>query len=245
MNTMNPMKLTPQFPPLLAGMAAGPANPFVVACDQARKGVDPGLLVWSVGSERLRAALVLTPETPLREAMAGFAAAAVGLQNALGALAPAETAVQFDWPDGIRINGGLAGCLRAAASHQDPGEMPDWLMVGFDLTLELPADFEPGETPDHTALYLENCRDLCPVELLEAWARHTLVWITDLQEPQGRQSLHGEWQGLIRGKGKTLPLPFAPGQSGEIIGFDENFGLLVKTDHETRLIPLSDILEKR
>lgn len=238
------MTLTPRFPPLISGMAAGPANPFVVARDQARKGVDAGLLVWSIGSERLRAALVLAPDEPLRTSMVALGAAAVGLQNALGTLAPAETAVQFGWPDIIRLNGGRAGCLRVAASHDDPNARPDWLVVGFDLTLELSADFEPGQTPDHTALYLENCRDVSGLELLEAWARHSLIWITEMTDPQGRTRLLTEWQGLIWGRDKAQPVPFAPKTMGHILGFDEDFGLVIKTDDQTRLIPLTQMLQK-
>lgn len=237
------MRLTPQFPPLFAGMAAGPANPFVVACDQARQGVDAGLLVWSIGPERLRAALVLAPDTPLRDAIAGLAAVTVGFQNALGALAPAETAVQIGWPDGIRINGGLAGCFRVAASTTNPDEIPDWMVVGFDLTLELPADFEPGETPDHTALFSEHCRDVDCVDLLEAWARHSLLWINELFEPGGRQKLHTEWQGLLWGTDRALPVPFDAAATGHIIGCDADFGLLIKVSDDTRLIPLTQMIE--
>ena len=84
--------LVPSFPPLLKGMAAGPANPFKIACDQARRGVDAGLVAWSAGEDRMRAALVLAPDEPLEAAMAAYIASGVGMQNALGAHAPAETA---------------------------------------------------------------------------------------------------------------------------------------------------------
>ncbi|HCB53357.1 MAG TPA: hypothetical protein DEP41_05900, partial [Rhodobacter sp.] len=71
------MNLVPRFPPLLHGLATGPTNPFTVACDQAKEGVDAGLLTWSVGFDRMRAALVLAPETALEVAMIGYGATAV------------------------------------------------------------------------------------------------------------------------------------------------------------------------
>ena len=136
--------LLPSFPPLMTGLATGPANPFSVACTEAEKGTDAGLLAWSLSPERLRAALVLAPEVALEPAMAALCACAVGLQNALGTLAPPETAVHLDWTGGIRINGGHAGGLHIAASTRDPAATPDWLVIGLELTLTLPDRLEPG-----------------------------------------------------------------------------------------------------
>lgn len=239
------MNLVPRFPPLLTGLATGPANPFVVACDQARRGVDAGLLAWSVGSERLRAALVLAPETPLEEAMAGFVACAVGIQNALGVTTPAETAVHLQWGGGIRVNGGHCGSLHLTASTRDPHKVPDWMVIGLDLTLELPADFEPGQTPDWTALYAEGCGEVDPVELIEAWARHTLVWINEIETPEGRASLHREIEGLLWQKGEQTTLRAGANvMTGTFLGMDENFGALIKMgDGDTRLMPLSATIE--
>jgi hypothetical protein len=239
------MNAAPRFPPHLTGLATGPANPFAVACDKARRGVDAGLLAWSVGPERLRAALVLAPETALEPAMAGFVACGLGLQNALGALAPPETAVHLEWSGGVRLNGGHAGGLHMAASTRDPRATPDWLVVGLDLTLALPADFEPGETPDWTALAAEGCADIEPVDLLEAWARHSLVRISDLDSPGARAGLHRDWQGLLWNLGKTVSVPVGTSRhEGKFLGCDEAFGMIFSlTAGGTRLVPLSDLLE--
>ncbi len=238
------MTVVPRFPPLLTGLATGPANPFVVACDKARRGVDAGLLAWSAGPERLRAALVLAPETPLGRAMAGYVACAVGVQNALGALAPAETAVHLEWSGGVRLNGGHVGGLHVAASTRDPAAAPDWMVVGLDLTLTLPGDFEPGETPDWTSLTDESCGEIVPVELLEAWARHALVRISDIDEPGARESLHREWRGLLWRLGKTVSVPAGGTRhEGIFLGCDEDFGMLLRSGEDTRLIPLTDLIE--
>ncbi len=243
------MTLAPVFPPLLKGMAAGPANPVLIAIAQAERGVDAGLLVWSQTEERLRAALVLAPDTPLEPAMAGLIACAVGMQNALGALAPPETAVHIDWTGDLRLNGAHVGGLRAICPRVPAGQMadwiPDWMVVAVDLTLRLPDRLEPGQTPNWTALDQEGCGEIESITLLEAWARHSLLWLNGLDEPQGRQSLYREWKGLVWNLGKEISLPLQ-GESltGTFLGVDENFGMILKTAMGPRLLPLTALLER-
>ena len=141
------MSETITFPPLMTGEAAGPGqDPFDLACQKAELGVDAGLVVYELGTDVLRAALVLAPEVPLAKAMAMLPVCGVGFQNALGALAPPEVAVHLDWNGALRINGARCGRLRIAASTDDPDTQPDWLVVGLDLPLWPEGD--GGETPD-------------------------------------------------------------------------------------------------
>tara|TARA_R110002073_G_scaffold275640_1_gene439411 strand:+ start:649 stop:1371 length:723 start_codon:yes stop_codon:yes gene_type:complete len=239
------MSAHPSFPPLLSGLATGPANPFAVACAEAVRGTDSGLLTWSLSEDRLRAALVLAPEEPLCAAMAAFCACAVGLQNALGVLAAPETAVQLDWSGGLRVNQAHCGGLRVAASTRDPLVEPDWLVIGMELTLSLPDALEPGQTPEWTALNQEGCGEIDPLHLLEAWARHSLLWINGLDDAQGRANLYREWKGLVFNLGKEITLPIE-GQrlAGTFLGVDENFSMVLKTEAQTRLIPLTQLLEE-
>ncbi|MCW3780030.1 biotin/lipoate--protein ligase family protein [Defluviimonas salinarum] len=239
------MSAAPVFPPLMTGRAAEAEDPFLLACEEAESDGDPGLLVWRVTSETLSAALVLVPESLLEPAMAGFIACAVGLQNALGALAPPETAVHLDWSGGIILNGAEAGRLRVAAPSRDPAEEPDWLVVGFDLALSLPPGAEPGESPGRTALDQEGCGGLDPLRLLEAWSRHTLLWLNALDDAEGRADLHREWQGLAWKLGETVAVTVAGLQeAGRFLGADENFGMLIETGGTTRLIRLSALIEE-
>lgn len=238
------MTTTPAFPPLMKGLATGDADPFAAACDRARRGVDAGLVAWAIDAERLRAALVLAPETPLELAMAAMIACAVGLQNALGVLAPPEVAVHLEWWGGVRLNGARCGALAVAASHRDPAAVPDWLVVALDLDLALPATAEPGQTPDRTALAEEGCAEIDPVRLLEAWARHSLVWLSDLDTTEGRAKLHREWSGLLWQLGEELAFD-AQGTrlAGKFLGIDENFGMLMRpASGATRLIALSSLI---
>ena len=240
------MNLVPRFPPLLHGLATGPTNPFTVACDQAKEGVDAGLLTWSVGFDRMRAALVLAPETALEVAMIGYGATAVALQNALGVLVPPETAVHLQWDGGIRLNGGSSGKFYFAASTSDPKAVPDWLVIGLELHLELPMDYDPAKTPDLTALYAEGCGDIDPIELLESWARHSILWINESETAAGRANVHREFAGLLWKKGEQVSIPFQ-GQTvtGTLMGLDENFGALIKTEHgQTHLISLTTLVKE-
>ena len=238
------MTQEPVFPPLMKGLEVGTADPADVACTKAREGVDAGLITWSLTSERLRAALVLAPDVALEPAMAGFVSAAVGFQNAFGALAPPEVAVHLEWSGGVRVNGASCGSFRAFGPDCAPDEIPGWLVVAFELTLDFPPDHEPGETPDRTALSQEGCGEIDALQLLEAWARHTLVWLNGLDEPEGRAKLHREFSGLLWRCGERIEAGLGDDATmGTFLGIDEHFGMLLKTPEGTRIIPLSSLIE--
>jgi len=224
------------FPPLFQGQAVnGAADPFEKACALAALGCDSGMLVHSVTPDRLRAAIVFAPEIPLEQAMAMFCTCGVGFQNALGALAPPEVAVYLKWQGDIVINGGTSGRIRAAASSTDPAAEPDWLVIGLELLLLPETEADAGETPDQTSLYQEGCGDISPLRLLESWARHTLVWVNRFGD-EGAAPLHAEWRGIAHGMGQESP-------EGTFMGVDENFGMLLRQGENTRLIPLTSLLE--
>lgn len=227
------------FPPLMAGEAVtGLEDPFETACKRAVLGCDAGLVVYNLAPHTLRAALVFAPEVPLAQAMAMLPTCGVGFQNALGALAPPEVAVHLEWGGAIRINGARCGTLRAAASTSDPAEEPDWLVIGLELPL-WPADGDGGETPDQTALYAEGCADVEAPALIESWARHCLHWI-NRWEDEGAKHLHADWRELAHGIGEPVQ---QGGFSGTFLGIDEAFGMLLRDDETTHLIPLTELLE--
>lgn len=228
------------FPPLFTGEAASSGtDPFARACTQAMIGVDAGLLVHRITPDRLAAAIVFAPETPLEEAMVAMIACGLGFQNAMGALAPPEVAVHLGWQGGIYINGGRAGRLRAAAASADPDEVPDWLVIGLELDILPQTEGETGDTPNQTCLTMEGGGDVSPIRLLESWSRHTLVWLNEL-ETDGPRALHAHWRELAMGLGKPVDIG---GHTGTFVGIDEAFGLLLKTQSTTRLFPLSSRLE--
>lgn len=234
---MSTLLEAPTFPPLLKGRAVPPGqDPFAKAVAEAGLGADPGLVAWSPAEDRMEAAILLAPDKPLGEAMTAVFAVALGLGDAIGALAPPEVAVHYDWPDGLRVNGARCGGFRAAASTDDPRAEPDWIVVG--VTVRFLADAaDPGSVPDRTCLVEEGCGEITPSRLLESWSRHALVWINTLTD-EGFAPLHEAWRGRAWGLGE----PLADG-SGVFMGLDEHGGQLVKTAGGTVLRPLTVMLE--
>ncbi len=230
---------TPVFPPLMSGFAVdGSEDPFDAACQKAIMGCDAGLVVHRIAADRLGVALVFAPEVPLAKAVIMLPICGIGLQNALGALAPPEVAVHLSWDGDVRVNGARCGRFRMAASSEDPTDVPDWLVVGFEMPLMFSGS-APGETPEDTVLYEEGCADVEPVALVESWARHTLNWIARW-EGEGTAPVHAEWRGLAHGIGEETE---QGDQAGTFLGIDEDFGMLLRGGDTTRLIPLTDVVE--
>lgn len=227
----------PVFPPLFSGVDADGSDPFALACAQAVGVCDAGLVTYDLAHDRLRAAMVFAPEVPLGNAACMLPLCGIGFQNALGALAPPEVAVHLGWSGEIYLNGGRCGALNMAASAPDPDAVPDWLVIGLSLDL-WPASEEAGLTPDITALYAEGCTDVDAVTLLEAWVRHTLVALNTWAE-DGPARLHQDWIGVAYGRDTEISVA---GQRGTFVGLDENLGLLLKTDGQSHLIPLTALL---
>ena len=225
------------FPPLMWGEEA-PAGAFDHAVMRATLGCDAGLVSYQLGAADLEAALVFAPEVPLSQAMSMLPLCGVGFQNALGALAPPEVAVHLDWWGGIRVNGARCGAFRVMASGTDPDAVPDWLVVGFVMPLVPPSE-DMGLPPDETALFAEGCAEVSPPHLLEAWARHTMGWL-NRWEDEGTAPLHAEWRGLAHGVGEAVA---HQSLSGTFLGVDEAFGMLLRDDETTHLIPLTTLLE--
>lgn len=235
----------PAFPPLLRGEAAGDGiDPFAKATSAAIVGTDPGLVIYQLEPHRMRAAIVLAPEAPLEDAMAMTFAASLGFADALGALAPPEVGVHFDWPATIRVNAAKCGRIHVAASTDDPAKEPDWLVVGLDLPIFPIKDAaEPGEIPDATTLTEEGCAEVAPTHLLESWTRHTLVWINRWLA-DGIAPLHADWRSRAFSMGDeiTVDIKGEP-HTGTYVGIDEKGGLLLRVGDETTLYPLTTMLE--
>jgi len=236
----------PTFPPLLRGQPAPPGRTaFQAAVAAARAGTDAGLIVHDMRPEHLSAAVVLAPECPLEQAMGMVLVAANGFGDAFGARAPAEVAIHFEWPGAFRVNGARCGGLRAAADTRDPAALPGWLVIGLEMPfLTVSAGREPGETPDHTALWEEGCGDITPPDLLEAWARHFLTWVHEW-ETGGMRRVHQAWTGRAHGLTEAVELTLAGGSfSGRFSGLDEGGGMLLKGEAGTQVLPLSLMLEE-
>ena len=225
---------TINLPPLFSALAVN-TDPFDAACAQAQQGCDAGLVTYHLGATNMQAAIVFAPEVPLREAMAILPICGVGFQNAFGALAPPEVGIHLGWDGTIWLNGGRCGALHAACATDDPKAEPDWLVIGLDLCI-WPDSEDTGHTPDQTAMMSEGCAEVDVANLLEAWVRHTLVWINRWMD-EGTAPVHKEWIGLAHGINEAVT------DGGTFFGVDEHFGMLVRREADTHMVPLTNLLE--
>lgn len=236
---MNTSTGQPTFPPLLTGIAV-PGDPMSAALASVEAEVEPGAVFYGTDPMRFEAALVLAPESALADALPVAFAIALGLNDAVGALAPPEVALHLVWPDRIRVNGALCGRFTLRSSTHDPKAEPDWLILGVDVPIQTTAGTEPGATPDETCLFEEGCGDITSPDLVEAWARHMMNWL-HIFLTEGFEPLHAEWRAKAHGYGEKIDYP----STGTFLGLDERGGMLIKTENGgTNLLPLIGFLAK-
>src|SRR5215207_2779431 len=70
-------------------------------------GEGAGTLVWVGRFDLVEFALVLEPDEPLRSARRALYAGMAALADALEVHATTEKPIAFDWPDAVRVDGGL------------------------------------------------------------------------------------------------------------------------------------------
>jgi hypothetical protein len=128
-------------------------------------------------------AVVLEPEEPLRTARRALYTGLCALGDALAAQAPPEKPISFDWPDAIRVDGGLVGGVRLAwPPAADEAKPPAWLVFGAVIRMVAIGEGEPGLRPFAAALEQEGFDDLDAGRLIESFARHLMVNADRCQE---------------------------------------------------------------
>ena len=189
-----------------------------------------GTLVYVGRFDLAEFAVVLEPGEPLRTARRAFHAGMVALSDALRAFAPPNKPVTIDWPDAIRVDGGLVGGARLAwPSGADEQEPPAWLVFGAMIRTVAMGETEPGLRPLGAALDEEGFDDLGSGHLVESFARHLMVAI-DVWQEQGFGEI---------AKNYLARLAPEPGVRRDI---DENGDLLVRRAGKTERRPLLSAL---
>jgi len=149
-------------------------------------------------------AVVLEPDEPLRTARRAIYAGMCALGDALAAIAPPERAISFQWPDAVRVDGGVVGGARLAwpsGAHED--EPPSWLVFGVMIRLVTIGEGEPGLRPLAAVLDDEGGNNPDGGVLAEHFARH-LMAVFDTSQERGfgevarkyLSLLAPEWAGL-------------------------------------------------
>jgi biotin-(acetyl-CoA carboxylase) ligase len=140
-------------------------------------------------------AVVLEPAEPLCRARRAFCAGMLALTDALRAYAPPNKEVTIEWPDGIRVDGGLVGGGRLGwPSSAQEGETPSWLVFGAMIRTVAMSDREPGVHPLASALDQEGFGEAGAVQVMESFARHLMraidAWQVDGFESVARDYLN-------------------------------------------------------
>src|SRR6187397_3241106 len=116
-----------------------------------------GTLVYVGRFDLAEFAVVLEPAEPLHTARRAFYAGMVALTDALRAYAPPNKPVTVDWPDAIRVDGGLVGGGRLGwpvSTSED--ETPPWLVFGAMIRTVTMSETEAGVHPLASALEEEG-----------------------------------------------------------------------------------------
>ena len=160
-------------------------------------------------------AVVLEPGEPLRTARRALYMGMAALIDALLAHAPPEKPVEIDWPDAIRVDGGLIGGGRLGwPQDAREDEPPDWLVFGGMIRM-VSMTGDPGLHPMAAALDEEGFTDVAAAELVGSFARHLMVH-TDAWQEHGFGAVAKEYlQRLPRDRGLRRDI-------------DENGDLLVR-----------------
>jgi hypothetical protein len=168
-------------PPFRAVVLREAGDAFAHACTIAPE-AGAGTLVMVGRFDLAEFAVVLEPDEPLQTARRAFYAGCVGLLDALVAQAPPESAITIDWPDAVRVEGGLIGGARLAWPDGAPEDAPpDWLVFGAMIrTVSLGA--EPGLHPLAATLEDEGFDEVGSERLVEGFARHLMVALDGWQE---------------------------------------------------------------
>jgi hypothetical protein len=144
---------------------------FAHACAVAAE-AGAGTLVNVGRFDLVEFALVLEPEEPLRTARRTLYAGLAALADALAVHAPPERPINFEWPDAVRVDGGLVGGARLAAPPgADENAPPPWLVLGIMVRTVALGEGEPGLYPLGSALEQEGFDDLGFGALVESFAR--------------------------------------------------------------------------
>jgi len=142
-----------------------------------------GTLVFVGRFDLAEFAVVLEPDEPLALARRSFIACMAALADTLTAHAPPETDIRIDWPDAVRVNGGLVGGGQFAwPADANENEPPAWLVFGAMIRLVSMSGVDAGLHPLSAALEDEGFTESGAERLMESFARHLMVMLDSWQE---------------------------------------------------------------
>ncbi len=237
----------PTFPPLIKGIRTDvSAKPFEVACMAAgREQAEAGDFYWSPSETRLSLALVLEPDLPPGPALDILFVAMVAFGDSVGALAPPEVGITYQYPRFLLANGARVGSVSVRQSPEIGQDgAPEWMVVGLQAEISPPDGMpEPGLYIDRTSLWDEGCGELNRTDLLESFVRHLKTWI-HRWESDGARPVREAWLARFSRSGETVTYDSGGKlRTGAFLGLDEAGNMLVKTVDETSVVDLAGLLK--
>jgi biotin-(acetyl-CoA carboxylase) ligase len=126
-------------------------------------------------------AVVFEPDEPHTSSWRVLYAGMVALVRAMAAIAPPHKPIAIEWPDAIRVDGGLVGGGRLVAPEAAaPAAPPPWLVFGAVIRFASIAEEDSAAPPggiarDETTLEEEGFGEAGDANrLVEAFARHLM-----------------------------------------------------------------------
>lgn len=237
----------PDLPPAFTGKPLpADTDPADAARTAAREGrAETGELYYAVRPDRAMATLVLAPEVPFAKAAEIVYVTMSAFNDAAGAVLPAQIGVLLGWPDRILMNGAEAGRFTYASATDDPATVPDWMLVGFELTLLGDPRVEPGVDLGHTNAFEEGASEVSPRELFESFTRHFLSWL-HRWETEGLARIRPAWE--ERMAGVEHPYPFPVGgerRRAKALGLAEDGTMRIEVDGAETRLPLAEAFAGR
>jgi biotin-(acetyl-CoA carboxylase) ligase len=144
-------------------------------------------------------AIVIEPDEPHASSWRVLYAGMVALARAMAAIAPPHKPIAIEWPDAIRVDGGLVGGGRLVApANTDAAVPPPWLVFGAVIRLASTPENEFATSPrtvarEETALEDEGFGEGGDANrLVEAFTRH-LMRVSDRWLDGGFGAVAGEY----------------------------------------------------
>lgn len=144
-------------------------------------------------SDVVEFAVVLQPDQPLAIARHAHYLGMNAVADALASHCPPEMGIGFRWPDAVFFDGGLIGGARLLAPEAAAEDaVPDWLVFGAMVRISARQDYEADPARRSVAMDETGFDTLDPVELIESFARHLMLGVSEWQA-LGIRSVARRW----------------------------------------------------
>lgn len=230
----------PRLPPLYRLVIVPPDRDVGTrAMARAESGAEPATLLWAERSDRLEAAVILSPDMPLVEASEVLLCGALGLGDALAALVAPGVDVEFAWPGFVLVNARAVGGVGLRAPGQRPDAVPEWLVLRLALEVEGGPDSAVLGGVEVTTLEHEGCGTMTTADLVSEFARNFLSWVTRWQD-DGFAPVRKEWIGRAHRNVPQASFDLSDGErvEGRFAGLDDHGAARIETAVGRREVPI-------